>query len=168
MATSCYELSVAPESARRAAAAGDEEFLKWYAGLQQSWTDSLHALANKFCHVLKENDAIPHHVVEDLIDRLEDLRHWRNALCHGAWLGSFGDGSGVLHHCYRPEHANKSPIPQNPPRFKAKISLQDLADVRARTVEATIRVAEAASMAGAGSALTVLPREPEIRQPGPA
>ena len=148
LAMACYELSVTPESARRAAAAGDEEFQKWYAKLQRSWTDSLHALTNTFLDVLKKNDALPHHVVQDLIDRLEDLRHWRNAVCHGAWLGFFGDGSGVLHHYYRQEDANKSRFPQNPSRFKTKVSQRDLADVRARAVEATIRVVQAASMAG--------------------
>ena len=168
LATECYQLSAMSEDARRAAAAGDERFRKWYARLQRSWTDSLHALTNAFRDVLEKNDSVPRHVVKDLIDRLEDLRPWRNALCHGAWLSFSGDGSGVLHHYYRSEHANPKLFPQNPSRFRPQVTQQDLADVRARTVEATIRVAEAASMAGAGSALTALPREPELRQPGAA
>ena len=53
-------------------------------------------------------------------------------------------------------------------QFPSMVTLKDFADLRARIVDATIRVAEASSVAGSGSTLAVvLPRkfEPRNREP---
>ena len=104
----------------------------------------------------------------DLVERLKELRPWRNALCHGAWLSIGEDGSGHLEHIYLDDGA--------PVAFEPKFTLRDLSDIRARTVDTTILIAEAASvagpddtyLAGPGFALaTVLPRKYETRNAPP-
>ena len=53
-------------------------------------------------------------------------------------------------------------------QFQPRVTLKDLADLRARIVDATIRVTEASSVAGSNSALAVvLRREFEPRNPEP-
>ena len=53
-------------------------------------------------------------------------------------------------------------------QFPPKVTLQTLADLRGRIVDATIRVPEASSVAGSGSALAVvLAREFEPRNREP-
>ena len=115
-------------------------------------------------HSWLEASRFPHAVREDLISHLKELRPWRNALCHGAWFSIDEDGSGHLQHLY--------PHDGVPVAFEPNITVKDLSNVRARTVEITIRVAEAASIAGpadtyvsgAGYALaTVMPRMYEPR-----
>ena len=155
----CYTLTATPEKATSARADGDEAVSKWFARLERSWTDSMNALTLEIDRTLKEDSRVPHGVREDLVERLNDLRPWRNALCHGAWLGFGKDGSGVLCHYYKSDG-----IPVN---FRPAVSLRDLADLRARIADTTIRLAEVASLAGAGFALTTLPRKCKSHQPAP-
>ena len=105
---------------------------------------------------------------EDLVALLHELRPWRNALCHGAWLSVDEDGSGRLKHVYRDEGL--------PAGFERDVDVKRLCDVRGRTVDVTIRIAEAASatglahthMGGIDYALaTVMPRMYEPR-PSPS
>ena len=79
-------------------ALGDEAVSKWFNRIKRSRTDGLGALTSEFAKILKEDGKVPHHVREDLVDRLNELRPWRNALCHGAWLGFGEGGSGELRH----------------------------------------------------------------------
>ena len=130
---------------------------EWSKRLLRSQVDSMHGLTLELDRVLGDAGVVPHIVREELIADLKDLRSWRNALCHGAWLGIDEDGSGHLKHVYLYEGL--------PAGFKQDIAVKDLSDVRARTVDITIRIAEAASVAGAGYALaTVMPRMYESRE----
>ena len=53
-------------------------------------------------------------------------------------------------------------------RFPPVISVKDLSEIRARSVDTTFRVAEAASVAGAGFALAAaMPRQYEPRNVPP-
>ena len=65
-----------------------------------------------------------------------------------------------LHHLYRHDGV--------PVAFPQVFTVKDLSDIRARTVDATFRVAEVASVAGAGFALAaVMPRDYEPRNVPP-
>ena len=119
----------------------------------------MRALTLELDRVLDETSLVPRAVREDLVARLDELRPWRNALCHGAWLSVAEDGSAHLEHIYRYEGL--------PTGFERNVDVKRLSDIRARTVDITIRVAEAASVAGpsythmggTGYALaTVMPR----------
>ena len=124
-----------------------------------SQTDSLYRLTRELENVLTEAGLVPRAVREDLVTRLDELRPWRNALCHGAWLSVDENGSARLEHVYKYEGL--------PAGFERSVDVKRLSDLRARTVDVTIRIAEAASVAGpaythvggAGYALaTVMPR----------
>ena len=160
LASTCYALLATPENATSARDEGDEAVSRWFNRMTRSQTDSMHGLTRELDRVLREDQRVPHAVREDLVTRLNKLRPWRNALCHGAWLGFGDDGSATLHHLYNDDGV--------PVAFPSKITLKDLSDIRARTVDTTIRVAEAASIGGAGFALaTVLPRKYEPRNAPP-
>ena len=118
--------------------------------------DAMFDLTDRFDGLLREDGRVPHTVRTELRGRLDEIRTWRNALCHGAWFGFSGAGAGVLSHYYR----KGKRIVQFPPM----VTLKDLADLRARIVDATIRVVEASSMTGSDSTLAaVLPRKFEPR-----
>ncbi len=160
LALTCYTLLATAERAAEVRDASDEALSQWYERIVRSQTDSLYRLTQELENVLTEADVIPHTVREDLRARLDELRPWRNALCHGAWLSVDKDGSASLHHMYRHKGV--------PVRFPPVVTLKDLSDIRARTVDVTIRIAEAASVAGAGYALaTVMPRMYEPRNVPP-
>ena len=160
LAKTCYSLLATAERASNLLDESDEALSRWYKRVLRSQTDSMHGLIRELDRVLGEDDRIPHAVREDLVERLEALRPWRNALCHGAWLGFEKDGSATLNHQYKYEG--------EPVAFPPTVTLQNLSGIRAKTVDTTIRIAEVASVAGAGFALAaVMPREYEPRNAPP-
>ncbi len=161
LASTCYALLGTGERAIALLEENDHEALsEWYKRLLRSQTDSLYRLTCELDRVLTEGGLIPRAVCEDLVARLDELRPWRNALCHGAWLSVDEDGSARLEHVFRHEGL--------PAGFEHRnVDVKRLSDIRARTVDVTIRIAEAASVAGpaythmggTGYALaTVIPR----------
>ena len=171
LASTCYALLATGERAAALLEADDHAALsEWWKRLLGSQTDSMHRLTLELSRVLDETGLVPRAVREDLVARLDELRPWRNALCHGAWLSVAEDGSGCLEHVYRYDGL--------PAGFERNVDVKRLSDIRARTVDITIRIAEAASVAGpaythmggAGYALaTVMPRmyEPRSAPPEP-
>ena len=160
LVSSCYSLTVPPADPRNIQAEQIPDYLQWYAEAEAFRADSLHALAGRFDKLLKKDGRVPHTVRSELREQLDELRHWRNALCHGAWFGFSGDGAGVLSHYFM---ENKQVI-----RFPPMVALKDLAELRARVVDVTIRVEETASVAGSGSAAaTVFRRQYEPRNSPP-
>ena len=150
LATACYSLSRSKGFPEIDLPADKKMLAEWIAALRPPWTDSLHALTEKVQKHLKEESRVPHNVLTDLVKQLHELRHWRNALCHGAWHGSNRDGAGVLAHYYK--------SPGIIERFPSRVTTADLVKVRIHAVDASIRLAEVASIAGGGSSLSALPR----------
>jgi len=160
LASTCYALLATGERATALLEADDHAALsEWWKRLLGSQSDSLYRLTRELDRVLDEVGLVPRAVREDLVARLDELRPWRNALCHGAWLNIDEDGSARLEHVYSCEGL--------PAGFERNVDVKQLSDVRARTVDITIRIAEAASIAGpaythmggTGYALaTVMPR----------
>ena len=160
LAKTCYSLLATAERADNLLDENDEALSRWYQRVLRSQTDSMHGLTRELDRVLDEDSRIPHTLREDLVERLEALRPWRNALCHGAWLGFGKDGSATLNHRYKHEGV--------PVAFPPTVTLQSLSDIRAKTVDVTIRIAEAASVTGAGFALAaVMPRKYEPQNAPP-
>ena len=160
LTSACYTLTAPPADFSDLRPNQIEAHLEWYAKVESYRADAMFDLIDRFDELLRQDGRVPHTVRTELRGRLDEIRTWRNALCHGAWFGFSGAGAGVLSHYYR--EGNR--IVQFPPM----VTLKDLADLRARTVDATTRVAEASSVAGSGSTLAVvLPRkfEPRNREP---
>ena len=160
LASTCYALLATGARAAALLEADDNAALsEWWKRLVGSQTDSLYRLTRELETVLTEAGLVPRAVREDLVARLDELRPWRNALCHGAWLSVDENGSAHLEHVHKYEGL--------PAGFERNVDVKRLSDLRARTVDVTIRIAEAASVAGpaythmggAGYALaTVMPR----------
>ncbi len=169
LASTCHALLATGERAAALLEANDNEAMRrWTERLLNSRTDSLRRLTLELDRVLDETGLVPRAVREDLVARLDELRPWRNALCHGAWLSVAEDGSARLEHVYKYERL--------PAGFERNVDVKRLSDIRARTVDITIRIAEAASVAGpaythmggTGYALaTVMPRMYEPRNAPP-
>ena len=94
----------------------------------------------RFGKLLKKNGRVPHSVRSGLRTRLDEPRRWRNPRCHRAWFGFSGDGSGVLSHYYG---EGKGIVP-----FPPMVTMRTLADLRAKVVDAAIRVAETSCLNG--------------------
>lgn len=160
LVSSCHGLTPPPADINRIRTEQMPAYLEWYAKMEASRTDALRVLTDRFIKLLKSHSQVPHAVREDLCRQLNELRPWRNALCHGAWFGVSADGVGSLNHYY-----NES---ERVMMFPQKVALEDLADLRARLVDTIFRVTEAASVAGHHSVLAaVLPRRYEPRNAPP-
>ena len=141
LASTCYALLATGARAAALLEADDNAALsEWWKRLVGSQTDSLYRLTRELESVLTETGVVPRTVREDLVARLDELRPWRNALCHGAWLSVDENGSARLEHVYRYEGL--------PAGFERSVDVKRLSDLRADTVDVTIRIAEAASVAG--------------------
>ena len=160
LTSACYALTAPPADFGDPQPDQIEAHLKWYAKVEGYRADAMFALVKRFDELLWKDGRVPHTVRTDLRRRLDELRTWRNALCHGAWFGFSGDAAGHLSHYSREGER----VVQFPPI----VTLQNLADLRGRIVDATIRVVETSSVAGSVSAhAVVLPRQFEPRNHEP-
>ena len=148
MTSACYSSTLPPARLDNIRPEEIETYLKWYVRVETFRTDAMDVLTSRFGKLLKKNGRVPHAVRTALRRRLDELRPWRNALCHAAWLGLDADGSGVLDHYYMED--------KRVMRFQSRVTLKNSADLRARIVDATIRVAEASCVAGSTSALAAV------------
>ena len=73
-------------------------FPQWEKVLKASLTDTLGSITSKLSKVFRDDDRIPDEIAGGFLARLDGLRVWRNALCHGAWQGFEADGSTSLRH----------------------------------------------------------------------
>ena len=155
LARACYCLAAGTERFGPEPADIDEgHFRKWLGTLDRSLTDGMGALTRRLEEVLKEDNRIPHCARTELIEQLDELRSWRNAICHGSWSFLNEDGSGSLHHYQK--------LDGIPWLFSPRvITVDDLDGIRIRVDDIGLRVAEIASVAGAGFALTAMPRQNE-------
>ena len=160
LVSACHSLAVPPVDPDATTARKAEAILERNAAAESIRTDSLHVLARRLDRLLGKSKQVPSSVREELRGRLEELRPWRNALCHGAWFGLDAEGSGRLHHFHR-VHLFESLKNKQVVRFQpTQVSQQELADLRSRIVDAMIKVVEACSVAGAHSAeVGALPRK---------
>lgn len=160
LTSACYGLTKPPADPSDLRAEQVPAYLDWYARIEASRTDAMGVVTDRFIKFLKNDGRIPLAVQDELRAQLDELRRWRNALCHGAWRGFSRNGAGVLSHFYKEKKQVVC--------FPSKVDLKDLADLRARTVDVIFRVTEAASVAGYDSAIAAaLPRQYEPRNVPP-
>ena len=104
LASTCHALLATGERAAALLETNDLPAMRrWTKRLSHSKTDTMHLLTRELGRVLDEAGLVPHAVREELVARLSDLRPWRNALCHGAWISVADDASACLDHVYRYE-----------------------------------------------------------------
>ena len=121
---------------------------QWEKNLKETLTDSLHALTAKLGEAFKDDERVPDGVADDLLARLNDLRVWRNALCHGAWQGFAADGSTSIRHFRK--------AADGPELLENRLTIEDISTIRTETVALTVDVVDIMSALGVrfpGSAL---------------
>ena len=87
LVSACYSLTAPPANPNDLRPEQVAAYLKWYAEVEAFRGDAMYALTEWFGKLLKEDGRVPHTVLTGLSSRLAELRHWLNALCHGAWFG---------------------------------------------------------------------------------
>ena len=124
-------------------------FPQWEKALKESLTDSLHSLTKKLKKAFKDDDRVPDEVAGAFLARLDDVRIWRNALCHGAWQGFREDGSVGLRYFRRAD--------EEPERLEDRLSVETLSSIRAATVDLTADLVDILSAVGVRFPGTALP-----------
>ncbi len=74
----------------------EKVFEEWKKSLELSLTDSLGNLINKIDKAFKDDDRFSEDIRSAVVDRLNEVRVWRNALCHGTW-DSFAENGDSAH-----------------------------------------------------------------------
>ena len=123
-------------------------YAQWEKDLKDTLTDTLGPLTEKLKKALKDDDRVSDDIAEAVVARLNDLRVWRNALCHGAWQGFAADGSTSLRHFRRTS--------DGPELLDNRLSIEDISSIRTETVILTVDVVDIVSALGVrfpGSAL---------------
>lgn len=127
-------------------------FPDWEKALKETVTGSLHSLTKMLHKAFEDDDRVSDEVAGAYLARLNELRVWRNALCHGAWQGFQEDGSVGLRYFRRRD--------EGPESLENRLSVETLASIRAATVEATADLVDILSIAGVRFPGTALPGAP--------
>lgn len=127
---------------REYASIGEAEaaFPKWRTNLERSLTDTLASLSSKVGEAFENDDRVPADVGSDIVRRLHELAVWRNALCHGAWVRFDADGSAGLRYFRRTR--------DGPEALDCSLSSEEIANIRAGTVDVTICLVDAVACTG--------------------
>ena len=124
-------------------------FPEWEKALKESLTDSLHSLTRKLRKAFNDDHRVPDDIAGACLARLDELRVWRNALCHGAWQGFDDDGSVGLRHFRRSD--------DGPESLENRLSVETLSAIRAAAVDLTADLVDILSAAGVRFPGTALP-----------
>ena len=125
---------------------------RWEKALKESPTDSLHALTKKLKNAFNDDDRVPDEVAGAFLARLEQVRVWRNALCHGVWQGFQEDNSVALRYFRRAE--------EGPERPDDRLNVETLSSIRDATVDLTAEHVGILSAAGVRFPGSTLPGAP--------
>ncbi len=124
---------------------------QWERNLKETLTDTLRALTTRLKTAFREDGRVPDDFADGFIDRLNELRVWRNALCHGTWQGFAADGTTSLRHFRR--------TGDGPEILDNRLTIDDISSIRAETVALTLDVVDILSTAGVRFPGTALPGE---------
>ena len=97
----------------------------------------------------KDDDRVPDEVSGAFLARLDEVRVWRNALCHGAWQEFREDGSVGLRYFRRGD--------EGPEHLEDRLSIEILSSIRTATVDLTADLVNILSAAGVRFPGTALP-----------
>ena len=122
---------------------------QWEKDLRASLTDNLGPLTSRLRKAFRDHDRVPDDVAGGFLARLDELRVWRNALCHGAWHGFEADGSTSLRHFRKGA--------DGPEFLDSRLTVEDISSIRAETVALTVDAVDIVSAAGVRFPGTALP-----------
>ena len=113
----------------------EEDVARWVHSLERSLSDPLEPLIGKIKKALKGDKRVPAETAGEIVGRLKELNRYRNALCHGAWIGFDEGGRAQLRHFARGEGGK--PISRC-----EQLSKEDIAAVRCETASLIRRLTE--------------------------
>ena len=122
---------------------------QWEKALKESLTDSLRSLTDKLKRAFKDDGRVPDEVTGAFLARLDELRVWRNALCHGAWQDFREDDSVGLRYFRRCD--------AGPEGLEDRLSVETLCSIRAATIDLTADLVDILSAGGVRFPGTALP-----------
>ena len=129
-------------------AEAEEAYPRWRKDLLNAPTDALRARARKLEQAFKDDGRVDDAASGAFLTRLNGVRDWRNALCHGTWEGVRDDGSVTLHHWRRGD--------DGPELRETRLSVEDPSSIRAETVDliaCLMNILSAASVSFPGTTL---------------
>ena len=124
-------------------------FPQWEKALKESLTDSLRSLTDKLKRAFNDDERVPDEVVGAFLARLDELRVWRNALCHGTWQDFREDDTVGLRYFRRAD--------AGPEGLEDRLSVESLCAIRTATVDLTADLVDILSAAGVRFPGTALP-----------
>ena len=124
-------------------------FPQWEEKLKESLSDTLGSLTSKR-EAIENDDRVPDDRARQVLARLNELRVWRNALCHGAWQDFAVDGSVELRYFKKTR--------DGPERLDDRLDLESISSIRTTTVELTLEIVDLLSAAGVQFPGTKMPR----------
>ena len=124
-------------------------FSQWEKALKELLTDSLYSLTSKLRQAFRDDARVPDDFADNTIARLDALRVWRNALCHGAWQGFASNGSTSLRHFRSGD--------DGPKQLEDRLTLATISSIRAETVSLTLDLVDILSSARVRYPGTTLP-----------
>lgn len=125
-------------------------FPQWEKKLKETLSDTLGSLTSKLREEFGNDERVPDDCARDILARLDELRIWRNALCHGAWQSFAEDGSTRLRYFRK--------TTGGPEALEDRLTLETVSSIRAATVELTVDVVDLLTAAGVPFPGTALPR----------
>ena len=119
----------------------DEIFIqkKWIQSLEVSLYDNLNGLTKRIRKAFMDDGRIPQEVGAEIVERLERLKDWRNALCHGAWTHFAANGCANLRFIRK---ADDGPEPE---MLDGRLSREEIARIRTEVVDLTISLVKVRS-----------------------
>ena len=118
----------------------EKAFATWEEDLETSLNDPLGKLVERMATAIKADSRYSKDDIDAIEQGLKSVAEWRNALCHGAWVGYDPDsGVATLRYWKKKEWRQRS---------SRALSTTDLAKIRRKTVDLTFRVIDAVTRHG--------------------
>ena len=130
-------------------------FPQWEEKLKETLSDTLGSLTSKLKEVFEKDDRVPDACAREVVARLNEIRVWRNALCHGAWHDFEADGSVELRYFKKTK--------DGPERLDDRLNLETISLIRAATVDVTLNIVDLLSAAGVQFPGTQMPLGEDAR-----
>ncbi len=133
-------LAITATRTYRTVAEAEDAFATWEGDLETSLNETLGRLAKRLAMAITADKRYSADAVDAIEQGLKSVVEWRNALCHGAWVG-YDQGSGVatLRYWKKDEWRRRS---------SRTLSTTDLATIRRQAVDLTFDVIDAVTRQG--------------------
>ena len=118
----------------------EDAFATWQQDLETSLNDTLGQLGKRLATAIRADKRYSADAVDAIEQRLKSIAEWRNALCHGAWVGYDQDSGEVTLRYWKKDEWRQ--------RLSRTLSTTDVATIRRKAVALTYEVVDAVTLQG--------------------